>query len=146
MLAVICTAVILAGVVSLWLYRLLPEGGLAVEFAVVGFANAAFLLAWSAVHEDIVWQWNGLASLVSVSSLVDAAEVLLIVWLLRVMPPVRFAARYLLIPLITVAEGLVVLRPELTVRMILGTVLLAAGASVLLFFDAQDDEAPLSLR
>ncbi len=82
------------------------DGDLAVAIAVVGFANAVFLLVWSAVHEDMVWRWSGLASVVSVSSLVDVVEVLLIVWLLREMPPVRFAARYLVIPLLTVLEGL----------------------------------------
>jgi hypothetical protein len=146
MLFVICATVILVGVVSVWLYRLLPDGDLDIEFAVAGFANAAFLLGWSAVHEDMVWRASGLASVVSVSSLVDVIEVLLIFWLLRVMPPVRFASRYLLIPLLTVVEGYFVVRPELTVRIVSGTVLLAAGAGVLLFFDAEREERILSLR
>jgi hypothetical protein len=146
MLFVICTTVVLVGVMSVWLYRLLPDGELDVEFAVLGFANAAFLLGWSAVHEDMVWRASGLASVVSVSSFVDVVEVLLIVWLLRVMPPVRFASRYLLIPLLTVVEGFFVVRPELTVRIVSGTVLLAAGAGVLLFFNAEREERILSLR
>jgi drug/metabolite transporter (DMT)-like permease len=77
---------------------------------------------------------------------VDVSEVLLIVWLLREMRPVRFAARYLVIPLLTVLEGYVLMRPELTVRMVFGAGLLAAGAGMLLFLKASEEETILSLR
>jgi hypothetical protein len=83
---------------------------------------------------------------VSIASLVDVVEVLLIVWLLREMPPVRFAARYLVIPLLTVLESYVVMRPEWTVRMGFGTALLAAGSGTLLFWKAGEEETVLSLR
>jgi len=82
----------------------------------------------------------------SIGSLVDLVEVWLIVWLLREMPPVRFAARYLVIPLLTVLESFVLMRPEWTVRMGFGTVLLAAGAGTLLFWKAAEEETVLSLR
>jgi drug/metabolite transporter (DMT)-like permease len=78
--------------------------------------------------------------------LVDVVEVLLIIWLLREMSPVRFASRYLLIPLLTVLESYVLVRPEWTVRMGFGTVLLALGAGVLLFGKAGEEETGLSLR
>ena len=81
-----------------------------------------------------------------VASLVDVVEVLLIVWLVREMPPVSFASRYLVIPLVTVLESYVVMRPEWTVRMGFGTVLLAAGAGMLLFLKAGEEETMLSLR
>ena len=55
-------------------------------------------------------------------------------------------ARYLVIPLLTVVEGYVVLRPELTFRMGFGVVLLAAGAGMILFAKPAADEAVLSLR
>jgi hypothetical protein len=112
----------------------------------VGLANALFLLASSAVLEDVIWRVGGLSSVISIGSLVDVVEVLLIVWLLREMPPVRFAARYLVIPLLTVLESFVVMRPEWTVRMGFGTVLLAAGAGLLLFLKTGDEETMLSLR
>jgi hypothetical protein len=83
---------------------------------------------------------------VSISSLVDVVEVLLIIWLLREMSPVRFAARYLLIPLLIVLESYVLVRPEWTVRIGFGTVLLAAGAGMLLFGKAGEEETGLSLR
>ncbi|MGH9597024.1 MAG: hypothetical protein ACRD3K_09525 [Edaphobacter sp.] len=146
MLSVVCVAVILVGIASVWLYRLLRGVGFADAVSVLGIANAVFLLAWSAVRGEIVWRGSGLVSAVSISSLVDVVEVLLIVWLLREMSPVRFAARYLLIPLLTVLESYVSMRPEWTWRMGFGTALLAVGAGVLLFWKAGEEEAGLSLR
>jgi hypothetical protein len=146
MLAVVSAAVVLVGLASVWLYRLLRGFGLAGAVAIVGLANAVFLLAWSAVREDFVWRGNGLTSVMSIGALVDVVEVGLIVWLLREMPPIRFAARYLVIPLVTVLESFVLMRPEWTVRMVFGTVLLAAGAGALLFWRVAEEETELSLR
>jgi drug/metabolite transporter (DMT)-like permease len=146
MLAVVCAAVVLVGLASVWLFRLLRGFALANAIAVVGLANAVFLLVWSAVREEVVWRGNGLASVMSIASLVDVVEVLLIVWLLREMPPIRFASRYLVIPLLTVLESYVVIRPEWTVRMGFGTALLAAGGGMLLFLKAGEEETVLSLR
>jgi drug/metabolite transporter (DMT)-like permease len=146
MLGSACVAVVLVGFASIWLYRLLHGFAAAEAIAIVGLANALFLLASSAVLEDVIWRVGGLSSVISIGSLVDVVEVLLIVWLLREMPPVRFAARYLVIPLLTVLESFVVMRPEWTVRMGFGTVLLAAGAGLLLFLKTGDEETMLSLR
>ena len=145
-LAVVCAAVVLVGLASVWLYRLLRGAGLAESVSVVGLANAVFLLVWSAVRGDVVWRGSSLASMLSASSLVDVVEVLLLVWLLREIPPVRFSARYLAIPLLTVLESYVLMRPEWTVRMGFGTVLLAVGAGMLLFLKVGDEETVLSLR
>jgi hypothetical protein len=128
------------------MYRLLCGCDLAVAIAVTGFANAAFLLIWSGLREDMVWRWSALASIASISSLVDVVEVLLILWLLGKMLPVRFAARYFAIPLLTIFEGLLFERPELTVRIVFGVVLLAAGAGMLLFLRPGEDDTVLSLR
>jgi drug/metabolite transporter (DMT)-like permease len=146
MLTLVCAAVVLVGLASVRLYRLAPGITFATAVAVTGLANAVFLLAYSAVSEDVVGRWSGLTSIVSLSSLVDVAEVLLIVWLLRDMLPIRFAARYLLIPLVTVLEGYLLVRPQVTARMGFGTVLLAAGAGMLLFLKLGEDETTLSLQ
>jgi hypothetical protein len=146
MLAVVCAAVVGVGLASVWLYRLLRGFGLADAVAVVGLANAVFLLGLSCVHEHVAWRWDGVASVVSIASLVDVVEVLLLVLLLREMPPVRFAARYLAIPLLTILESFVLMRPEWTVRMGFGTALLAGGAGTLLFWKGSEDETVLLLR
>lgn len=138
------TVVVGVGVCSVWLYRLLSGAGLASAVAVIGLVNAVFLLGCAAVRGELVA--CGLASVVSLSSLVDAVEVVLLVWLLREMPPVRFAARFLVIPLVTILESYVVMRPEGTARMVFGTVLLAVGAGALLLLRDVDEDAVLSLR
>jgi len=66
--------------------------------------------------------------------------------LLRGMSPVRFGARYLVVPLVTVVEGYVLLRPELTLRMGFGVALLAGSAAFLLAAPGVDERAGLSLR
>jgi hypothetical protein len=144
--ALVGAVVVLVGVMSVRLHRLLREIGLAEAVALVGLANAVFLLAWSGFSEEMVWRWTELIAAGPFSLLVDGIEVLLIVWLLREMVPVRFSARYLLIPLLTVFESFVLERPEATVRMICGTILLATGTGALLFLKARDEEAMLSLR
>jgi hypothetical protein len=146
MLAIVCAAVVVAGLASVWLYRLLRGLAFAESVAVVGIANAVFLLVWSAASEETLWRGSSLVSVVSISSLVDVVEVLLIVWLLREMSPVRFSARYLVISLLLILESYVVMRPEWTVRMGFGTALLAVGAGVLLFWKTGEDETGLSLR
>jgi drug/metabolite transporter (DMT)-like permease len=146
MLGLVCVAVVIAGLASVWLDWLLHGVGLADAIVVAGLANAVFLLACGSVGSDFVWRWSGVESMLSVSSLVDGVEVVLLVWLLREIPPVRFAARYLLIPLITILEGYVLIRPEFTVRMGFGTVLLAVGVGVMLFWKAGEEETVLSLR
>ena len=108
---------ILVAVSGIWLYRLLQGVRLAEAIGVVGLSNAVFLLICSLVDASLVWRWGDLVSIFSVGSLIDLVEVALIVWLLGEMVPVRFAARYLVIPLLTVAEGYVLLRPSLTARM-----------------------------
>jgi drug/metabolite transporter (DMT)-like permease len=143
MLALLCAAVVLVGLASVWMYRSLQGVGFADALAVVGVANAVFLLVWSAVREEVVWRG---ASVMSIGLLADLVEVLLIVWLLREMTPIRFASRYLMIPLVTVLESYVLMQPGWTVRMGFGTALLAAGGGMLLFLKAREEETVLSLR
>jgi hypothetical protein len=142
----VCAAVVLVGLASVWLYELQQGTKFLEALAVAGVANAIFLLLCCVIHEDMVWHLSGFVSLSSVTSLTDVTEILLIVWLSREMWPVRFASRYLLIPLLTVLESYVMIQPKLTARMGFGTALLAAGAAMLLFLEARDEETILSLR
>jgi hypothetical protein len=146
MMAGLLAVVVLVGVGSVWMHRLLRSFRVVDAVSVVCLSNALFLMVWCVVSGSFVWGWTALASSVSVSSLVGLVEVLLAVWLLREMRPVHFGARYLVIPWLTVVEGLVVLRPELTVRMGVGVVLLGVGAGRMLLSGASDEEGGLSLR
>jgi hypothetical protein len=146
MQSAVCLAVVSVGLSSVWLFRLLRGLVLAEALAIVCLSNGVFLLVCSVVREEFVWRLSGLASVVSFSSLVDVVEVVLLVWLLREMTPVRFAARYLVIPLLTLLESYALTRAALSVRMVSGLVLLASGAGMLLFLKMGEEETVLSLR
>jgi drug/metabolite transporter (DMT)-like permease len=146
MIAIVSTAVILVGVSSIWLYRLLQQFELPDAAAVICLSNAALLLLCAGISRAIVWDRSSLLSLDSPSSWVDVIEVLLLLWLLRKMPPVQFASRYLLIPLLTVIEAYVLLRPALTLRIGAGAILLTIGAAMLLLRHPAEQDAVLSLR
>ena len=72
------------------------------------------------------------------------AELLLLLLLLRRVRPVPFAARYLLIPLVTAVEGAVALRPAITWRLELGAVLVVGG-TVRLLKERSRQDSPMSL-
>ncbi len=146
MLAVVFISVLLVAVSGVWMHQLIQGGALGETIAIICLANAVFLVIGGFVAGDFAGGWNGWAEMLSLSSGVDLIQLILAFWLLREMPPVRFATRYLVIPLLTVIEGYVALRPEVTVRMGVGAVLVAGGAVWILFSKATDDEVILSLR
>jgi drug/metabolite transporter (DMT)-like permease len=146
MLAIVAVAVIVAGASSVWLFRLLQGVSLSQSVMLVCIPNAALLLIAGAGTGSLVWDAADLGSLFSPASLIDLAEVLLLLWLLPRMPPVAFSSRYLVIPLVTVLEGYLLMRPELTVRIGGGFVLLAVGSALLLFPQRSDEDIVLSLR
>lgn len=138
-------AVLLAAISSVWLYRILRHIGLAEAITVAGVSNAIFLLASSILRDEFVWRPASIATAISPASLVDVVEIVLILWLLGRMMPIRFASCFLLIPLVTIFESFALERPPLTLRAYSGTALLAAGAGLLLLWRA-DEDTVLSLR
>jgi drug/metabolite transporter (DMT)-like permease len=146
MLAILSAAVILSGIAAVRLYRLLQTVPFLHSAALICLPNAILLLIADRIIHPHSWSLADLASLVSVSSLIDLAEILLLLWLLRAMPPIRFAARYLLIPLLTVIEGYVLLRPSITLRITSGAILLVTGTAALFLLEPSDEESVLSLR
>jgi drug/metabolite transporter (DMT)-like permease len=148
MIVSVLAVVVLVGIASVWMHRLLRGFRVVDAVAIVCLSNAVFLVVWCLVSQSFVWGWAAISSNFSVSSVVSLVEVVLVIWLLREMRPVHFAARYLVIPLLTVVEGIVVLRPELTVRMGVGVVLLGVGAGRILLWSSLEgsEEEGLSLR
>jgi drug/metabolite transporter (DMT)-like permease len=146
MFAVLCTAVVLAGISSVWLYRLVQPYRPADAATMICLSNAAFLLACGHAGQPFIWSPSSLVSMISLSTLVNLIEVLLLLWLVRTLSPVRFAARFLIIPLLTVLEAYVLLRPQLTLRIGGGAALLVIGAAMLVLANPDREEPELSLR
>ena len=146
MLAVVFVAATVLATAGVWMYRLMKGGAFGLRVAIVCFANAVFLGIGGLLAGGFAGVWNGLTVMLTLSSGVDLVQIILIFWLLREMQPIRFAARYLVVPLLTVIEGYVVLRPELTARMGVEALLAVGGALWILFLKASDDEVILSLR
>lgn len=140
-LAVLVVCAIVIAIASVWIHRLLQVFGLAQSVAVFCLANALVLMA-KGFFEGTGW---GLSGGVWLGVLAQGVEGVLLVVLLRGMSPVWFGARYLVIPLLTVVEGYVVLRPEVTWRMGFGAALLAGSAAVLLLSREVDERGGLSL-
>ena len=146
MLGVLLVAIVLVGFASEWIYRLLRGFEMMEAFSIVCLSNAVFLGAFSLANLSSFGSWSGALSLISISSLCYLLELILLIWLLREMPPVRLAARFLVVPLLTILEGLAIMRPAFTVRMAAGLMLLAGGAGYFLLSRNRDSDAVLSIR
>ena len=75
-------------------------------------------------------------------ALIDAPLWVLTVWLVRNLAPRRFASRYLLAPLLTVVEGVVLVRPALSWTLFAGIALMGFASWRLLASDDSPDAPP----
>jgi drug/metabolite transporter (DMT)-like permease len=141
-LVVLVLSAVMIAIASVWIHQLLQDFGVLQAMTVFCFANALVLLVRGFV-EGAGW---GLSGVGWVAALVQGCEVVLLVVLLRGMTPVRFGARYLIAPLMTLVEGYALLRPALTWRLGFGVALMAGGAAFLLFSRGADESVELSLQ
>jgi drug/metabolite transporter (DMT)-like permease len=131
---------VLIAVVGVWIYPLLRGFGWVQGVAVFCVANALVFLGAGLIGGRSAWDWReGWGGTVVVG-----VEVMFLVGALRGWESVRAGARFLVVPLVTIVEGLVLLRPELTGRMVVGMALLAGGAGWLVWSRAE--RPTLSLR
>ncbi len=139
---VICT--IVAGFAAVRLHRELQEVH-PIQAAAVGFAACAVLMGvgcwfslWSNGTGLFVWSWNGLVNDSLRFAVLAMPQSILVVWLLPRMKPVAFSSRYFLIPLVTIAENLALLKPATTWTTWAGLALIAGGAVALLRADSHE--------
>ena len=143
--AEVFVAMFLVAYASVLLHQSL-KSSFAESLVLVGAGNAAVLLGFCWIHKTIVWRLNAWSAATMVATALDAASIALTVWLLRTMNPVRFSARFLAIPLVTIVEGLILVRPGFSGRLLAGMILLTAGAGWLLASGQAVDEEILTLR
>ena len=137
-LVAIVGSAVLAGFAAVRLHAMLQGVGVwrgaAVMFGASGLAAAAFCwVDWSGNPAGNVGTAIGEVVRLMV---VEAPFLLLSVWLLREMKPIRFSARVLIMPLVMIVEGYVLERPSIDWTTALGIVLLAGGAVGLLRADS----------
>jgi drug/metabolite transporter (DMT)-like permease len=114
---------------SLAICAALASGSAALAFAAVGACTEHAQWRLSQSITQLVWV-----------TLIDLPALLLIFWLLRCMSAARMTTRYILAPLLIVLAGIALEQPAITTRMVLGTILMAVGATGLLL--APDDDTP----
>jgi len=118
--------------------------GLGIKPLVVLLLGPSFLLLClsGAVHPSnlSVPKWGDVWGL-----LWGVGETVLLVRLIRTVPPVALATRYLLVPLITVVEGFAVMRPQISGRMVAGMALVVLGSARLLLRGDGGDDSSVSL-
>ncbi|MGA3045541.1 MAG: DMT family transporter [Terracidiphilus sp.] len=116
--------------------------------AVASVTALACLAVLGPFVEKEAWQWQGVGPELAWSVALDLPGLLLLFWLMPRMSAVRMSARFVIAPLMATLFGVVLFRPEVSLRALLGLVLVAAGAGWILFApeeEADDASLPLNL-
>ncbi|MDE1175150.1 MAG: DMT family transporter [Edaphobacter sp.] len=143
-LAEAAVAMLFVSVASVQLHRLLQGVDVAITLGVACAVNALVLLGWGSSRRELVWHGWSMGLLAAV--FIGAIGIGFTIWLLREMDVVRFSTRFFVIPLVTILEGLALVRPELTWRLFAGVGLLLVASVWLLRAETQVDDEVLSLR
>lgn len=126
-------SIVVAAGVSGWSAVRLREALLGVSVLRAAAVVCGFIAIGAAIGAATSWTGPGIVTWRRVLAeglwclLVEAPVWVLSLWQLREMAPVSFAARYFLVPLVTVAEGYFLLHPKGNWTMLAGAVLLGGG-------------------
>jgi drug/metabolite transporter (DMT)-like permease len=118
----------------------LPNADVAPAAAIACVSAAIGLVATSAVTQGLVLPRAMTGFDLAWLALVTLPGLLLLFWLMRRMSAVSMTTRFVLAPWLAVLAGIAIDRPALTARMVLGLILMAAGAGWLLL--APQDPIP----
>lgn len=139
-------AALLVAVASARIYRLLQRISFLHAAVPIFLTNAVVLLIACVATGQSHLQRTALTSQFSLANATHTVVLILLLVLLWEMPPARLAARYLVIPLLTVIEGFALIRPTLTWQTGFGIVLALTGAGWLLRGAGTAEGSSLSLR
>jgi drug/metabolite transporter (DMT)-like permease len=138
-------SIALSGISGVELYLRAQNISLPETILISTAANSTVLLAWCGLSGEITWPPGDIAYQAAILAL-RVAEIFLTLWLVRAMDPIPFAARYLVIPFLTILEGLILIHPPLTTRLFLGATLLIIGSAWILTAKPKDETKALSLK
>lgn len=143
---VVFVAVLFTATGSLWMYDLLRGQPIAPSATILCGANALFLAAVAALTDFVLPSPGALLAELLRALIFDLPQLLLLVWLLRELDPARCGARFVLAPLLSIVEGILLLHLHIDLRMGGTILLMTLGGAMLLLWDAPaDSEAPPSL-
>ena len=106
--------------------------------AASGAAATVAIAGWIVFpHESFAWDWKiaGLECGWGVG--IDLPLLLLAVWLFKEMKPVAFSTRFFLVPLVTIAGGMIAIRPRVEWTTWLGLMLMAVSGWMLMHDDPE---------
>ena len=133
-LAAVIASALAVGFAGLRLHTLLQRTGSLAAATLAACATVLVALPLYGIRSPlpILLSWRQTLLSVSVHLLLEAATIFLTVRLLRDLTPIAFSTRYLLIPLVTIGEGYLILRPTPHWTLVAGVLLLVGGSSLLL--------------
>jgi drug/metabolite transporter (DMT)-like permease len=122
------------------------EQSIAPIVAITSAAGAIGLAVASILLEHHAWSWWILRPDLVWSGAVELPGLVLLFWLMRRMSATRMSTRFLIAPLIANVGGLIVLRARVSIRDVLGLLLIALSSNWLLFAKQDDPEISSSLK
>jgi hypothetical protein len=133
-LLAIVASIVPASVAAVRMHTLLAGVGILPGAALVAVVSAASAAAFWNVGSvgPITFTWGGALVEASRCLLFDGPILLLTVWLVREMEPVAASVRFLLIPLVTIVESFIAIRPDLTWTSLAAVIFMAGGGIWLL--------------
>jgi drug/metabolite transporter (DMT)-like permease len=129
---------------SVWMYALLAECTVLPAVAILCGANAVVLGLAALFHAPMVPVTNDLLLEGARCIVLDLPIVFLLVWLLQQVEPPRLASRYFIVPLLSAAEGIILMRSRIEPRMAVGLALMVAGSTALLLWRGSDESEAAS--
>jgi drug/metabolite transporter (DMT)-like permease len=127
LLPLTCACLIVVAIASVRIYDPLQKTTLPQALSIILFTNGCFLLAAAAITGHLSPDNLHPAALISLSNTLYLAVNILLIVLFRNLAPLLLSTRYLLIPLLTILQGIVLLRPHFTLQMGCGLLLMIGG-------------------
>ena len=127
LLPVTFACLIVVAIASIRVYGQLQETSMTQALSIVLFSNGCFLLAAATITGHLSLDNLHPTALLSFANAMYLAVNILLIVLFRALPPLLLSTRYLLIPLLSILQGIVLLHPEFTLRMGSGLLLMIGG-------------------
>jgi drug/metabolite transporter (DMT)-like permease len=127
LLPVTCACLIIVAIASVRIYDQLRGTPITQALSVILFSNGCFLLAAAAITGHFSLDYLHPAALLSLSNALYVAGNILLIVLFRSFAPLLLSTRYLLVPFLSIVEGLALLHPQFTLQMGCGLLLMIGG-------------------